>query len=110
MSRVGLGSNCPNCGAPRHGNKCEYCGTIFQVEPVNYYMPAVASYGANMSTLDALRQELAQAQCNLVTMARNQYLMQSCNSITFIDMGTARNINGRIIRPKRISANFWSDR
>ena len=55
MSRVGLGSNCPNCGAPRHGNKCEYCGTIFQVEPVNYYMPAVASYGANMSTLDALR-------------------------------------------------------
>lgn len=19
--------NCPNCGAPIHGNKCEYCGT-----------------------------------------------------------------------------------
>jgi len=22
-------SNCPNCGAPIVGNKCEYCGTIF---------------------------------------------------------------------------------
>ena len=22
-------SNCPNCGAPRHGARCEYCGTPF---------------------------------------------------------------------------------
>ena len=22
-------SNCPNCGAPRHGAQCEYCGTPF---------------------------------------------------------------------------------
>jgi len=64
-------SNCPNCGAPRHGNKCEYCGTVFQVEPVNYYVPADASSRINMSTLDALRQELAQARCNLATMAQN---------------------------------------
>ena len=21
--------NCPNCGAPRHGRVCEYCGTEF---------------------------------------------------------------------------------
>ena len=21
--------NCPNCGAPRTGSKCEYCGTVF---------------------------------------------------------------------------------
>ena len=21
-------TNCPNCGAPYHGHKCEYCGTI----------------------------------------------------------------------------------
>ena len=20
-------TNCPNCGAPLHGNKCDYCGT-----------------------------------------------------------------------------------
>ena len=75
MSRVGFESNCSNCGAPRHGNKCEYCDTIFQVEPV-------ASYDTHMSTLDALRQELVQAQCNLATMAQYQYLMQSCNSFT----------------------------
>lgn len=24
-----LKSNCPNCGAPITGNKCEYCGTVF---------------------------------------------------------------------------------
>nr|DAF85742.1 MAG TPA: hypothetical protein [Siphoviridae sp. ctWT735]DAT98628.1 MAG TPA: hypothetical protein [Caudoviricetes sp.] len=22
-------ANCPNCGAPKIGNKCEYCGTVF---------------------------------------------------------------------------------
>ena len=22
--------NCPNCGAPRTGDKCEYCGTVFR--------------------------------------------------------------------------------
>lgn len=21
--------NCPNCGAPKNGTKCEYCGTPF---------------------------------------------------------------------------------
>lgn len=24
--------NCPNCGAPLHGNKCEYCGSEFVEE------------------------------------------------------------------------------
>ena len=22
-------TNCPNCGAPLHGTKCDYCGTTF---------------------------------------------------------------------------------
>lgn len=22
-------TNCPNCGAPISGHKCEYCGTVF---------------------------------------------------------------------------------
>lgn len=22
-------TNCPNCGAPKHGSVCEYCGTSF---------------------------------------------------------------------------------
>ena len=29
-------SNCPNCGAPIVGNKCEYCGTIFDNISLNY--------------------------------------------------------------------------
>lgn len=24
--------NCPNCGAPINGSKCEYCGTVFKKE------------------------------------------------------------------------------
>lgn len=27
-------SNCPNCGAPRDGPVCEYCGTRFQDENI----------------------------------------------------------------------------
>ena len=27
--------NCPNCGAPLHGMKCEYCGTELKVNYVN---------------------------------------------------------------------------
>ena len=27
--RIPRFSNCPNCGAPAHGNHCEYCGTDF---------------------------------------------------------------------------------
>lgn len=24
--------NCPNCGAPITGDKCEYCGTVFRIK------------------------------------------------------------------------------
>lgn len=27
--------NCPNCGAPITGEKCEYCGTVFNAETAN---------------------------------------------------------------------------
>ncbi len=27
-------TNCPNCGAPLSGSKCEYCGTVFEMEPM----------------------------------------------------------------------------
>mgnify|MGYP004657774481 CR=1 FL=1 len=27
--------NCPNCGAPITGTKCEYCGTVFNAEAAN---------------------------------------------------------------------------
>ena len=29
-------SNCPNCGAPIIGNKCEYCGTVFDNISLDY--------------------------------------------------------------------------
>ena len=79
MSRAGFGSNCPNCGAPITGVRCEYCGTVF--------------YGTVSESSNTWTPTFSNAK-----------------SITFIDMGAARDVNGRLIRPKRISANFWSDR
>ena len=33
-------SNCPNCGAPRNGSICEYCGTRFEERiSVDEYSP-----------------------------------------------------------------------
>lgn len=29
MSKKGKQLNCPNCGAPITGDRCEYCGTLF---------------------------------------------------------------------------------
>ena len=34
-------NNCPNCGAPRHGAKCEYCGTPFLFYAYAGEIPAV---------------------------------------------------------------------
>lgn len=28
--------NCPNCGAPITGNKCDYCGTVFKVDETDF--------------------------------------------------------------------------
>lgn len=30
-------TNCPNCGAPAAGSRCEYCGTPLERETVAYY-------------------------------------------------------------------------
>lgn len=30
-------TNCPNCGAPAKGSRCEYCGTPLERETVAYY-------------------------------------------------------------------------
>lgn len=42
-------ANCPNCGAPVHGDECAYCGTAFtrKREGVDLYDP----YGNYISTL-----------------------------------------------------------
>lgn len=33
-------TNCPNCGAPITGSKCEYCGTVFETAERIYQMDA----------------------------------------------------------------------
>ena len=43
--------NCPNCGAPLHGDECEYCGTAFTRK--NEGIPIYDPYGNYVTTLFA---------------------------------------------------------
>jgi len=61
--------NCPNCGAPIFGWKCEYCGTVFDNEPHIYQD---LSNNA-MSIRDQLNATQTQMYCNLQT----QWLLNS---------------------------------
>ena len=59
--------NCPNCGAPVHGDVCEYCGTI------------IAEYnkklGALEETLAKLKLELSQAkQINCMNLVMGKWI------------------------------------
>ena len=47
-------SNCPSCGAPIAGEKCEYCGTVFDIPASKYN-----------NTLNYQYDQLKQAQTNL---------------------------------------------
>ena len=31
--------SCPNCGAPVHGDECEYCGSVFKRKPAKIIAP-----------------------------------------------------------------------
>lgn len=37
-------TNCKNCGAPIHGDVCEYCGTEYAAPPKRYVNPTIARY------------------------------------------------------------------
>ena len=64
-------TNCPNCGAPVTGRRCEYCGTVFRLNwPeatfVNTWDPCGGGGGSGkatylMSATMAFREEMASA-------------------------------------------------
>jgi predicted RNA-binding protein with PUA domain len=38
-------TNCKNCGAPLHGNKCEYCGTEYSDRTITGNIPRIGDIG-----------------------------------------------------------------
>jgi hypothetical protein len=56
-------TNCPNCGAPLHGTKCDYCGTTFldliDIEPGNICSVRLRYMGHEMT---------AQMRANVVSI------------------------------------------
>lgn len=54
------GTNCPNCGAPIKGNRCEYCGTVF---------------GPTNDDLDSLRKELRQKELELANARQSEQIL-----------------------------------
>lgn len=36
-------TNCINCGAPLHGNKCEYCGTEYNNRTITGNIPKIGN-------------------------------------------------------------------
>lgn len=38
-------TNCKNCGAPLHGNKCEYCGTEYNNREITGNIPKIGDMG-----------------------------------------------------------------
>ena len=59
--------NCPNCGAPLSGPKCEYCGTI--LDPI-WYRDLV-------ERLDYLKQQQMATLCHISNAAQSAYLLQN---------------------------------
>ena len=53
-------TNCPNCGAPIKGNRCEYCGTVF---------------GPTDDDLDSLRKELRQKELELANARQSEQIL-----------------------------------
>ena len=62
--------NCPNCGAPITGSKCEYCGTIFE-KSVNLDLE-----------LDRLTREIKEAQFYVSQSAQTSYLLSALSKWT----------------------------
>ena len=69
-------SNCPNCGAPIVGNKCEYCGTIFNDmhEQENQYYRLDLLHKLDQLNIDKINLEYQLACDNLVVNTKQKMM------------------------------------
>lgn len=64
--------NCPNCGAPITGPRCEYCDTLL-VEPIYYQYNIPYSGGMSCN----IRQQLEEAQTRAAQNMQTNFILQS---------------------------------
>lgn len=64
--------NCPNCGAPITGPRCEYYDTLL-VEPTYYQFNIPYSGGSYCN----IRQQLEEAQAQVAQIAQTNFILQS---------------------------------
>lgn len=67
--------NCPNCGAPITGPRCEYCNTLL-VEPI-YYQYNIPYSGGSGGSYCNIRQQLEEAQTQIAQAAQTNFILQS---------------------------------
>ena len=69
--------NCPNCGAPINGPRCEYCGTTFNLIDINYEKPKVIE----LRTKDymCLRDQINTYNMRIALDLQTQFLIQNSN-------------------------------
>ena len=74
-------TNCVNCGAPLHGNKCEYCGTEYTADD------GITAKFADGSSFGTLEIGSAKYECYIGSMEAHQ-----------LYVGAGRDMNGRLVR------------
>ena len=67
--------NCPNCGAPITGPRCEYCDTLL-VEPT-YYQFNIPYSGGSGGSYCNIRQQLEEAQARAAQNMQTNFILQS---------------------------------
>ena len=67
--------NCPNCGAPITGPRCEYCDTLL-VEPT-YYQFNIPYSGGSGGSYCNIRQQLEEAQAQAAQIMQTNFILQS---------------------------------
>lgn len=71
-------TNCPNCGAPITGLRCEYCGTQFE-KPKTVYceVPYSRPYNDVETQLMNLQSQIAEANARMANSIQTQYLLNT---------------------------------
>ena len=71
-------TNCPNCGAPITGPRCEYCGTQFE----RRHEVAPEQWDALQNSVINLQARLNEANAQMATTIQTQYLLSTLNRWT----------------------------
>ena len=82
MKELGNITNCPNCGAPITGSRCEYCGTIFspQEKPKQMTLPSELEYLLHLTSQQSLRDQINMANTNMYCNLQTQAMLGSLNT------------------------------